>query len=165
LDAVVVAPALAQQPRSGRSIENVSVTATEWPITAAASRPTARRTARGASRAPEQNVVVQCPCEQASIEYLTSASYETQSDFGSDRCNVGFFFVEVDAASCNTDPTSVLTAPVTLISASRGCESYAVETGPNTGLCPHSTGCAHGRAVNRAVRFGRGILEVCQTTW
>ena len=127
-------------------------------LTAAAS--SAWASASGSAQStPSNTVVVQLPVRAASIAYFSSASYATPSASALTGSPV---FVQVDAASCNTDPTRVLTAPVTLISSLTGDVEVltAVETAPNTGLFRIQPDVPTASAASRAVVSGDGILEV-----
>src|SRR6202045_4675925 len=82
-------------------------------LSAAASTAWASAPLGSVQNTPSNTVVVQLPVRAASIAYFTSPSYVTPSVSGLSGSPL---FVQVDAALCNTDPTRVLTAPVTLTS-------------------------------------------------
>src|SRR6266480_1514066 len=129
------------------------------PLTAAASTAWASAPQGSAQSTPSNTVVVQLPARAAAIAYFTSASYVTPSASGLTGSPL---FVQVDAASCNTDPTRVLTAPVTLTSKLTGDVEIltAVETAPNTGLFRIQPDVPTANAASHVVASGDGILEV-----
>jgi uncharacterized repeat protein (TIGR01451 family) len=128
-------------------------------LTAAASTAWASAPQGSVQSTPSNTVVVQLPVRAASIAYFTSASYVTPSVSGLSGSPL---FVQVDAASCNTDPTRALTAPVTLTSRLTGDVEIltAVETAPNTGLFRIQPSVPTANAASHAVAAGDGILEV-----
>jgi uncharacterized repeat protein (TIGR01451 family) len=71
-------------------------------------------------------------------------------------------YVQINAAQCNTDPTAVLTHPVTLVSALTGdTERFtAVETAANTGVFRIQPDVPTAGAATHVVSSGDGILEV-----
>ena len=128
-------------------------------LTAAASAAWASAPQGSVQNTPSNTLVVQLPVRAASIAYFTSTSYVTPSVSGLGGSPL---FVQVDAASCNTDPTRVLTAPVTLTSRLTGdVEIFtAVETAANTGLFRIQPDVPTANAATRVVASGDGILEV-----
>jgi uncharacterized repeat protein (TIGR01451 family) len=108
---------------------------------------------------PSNTVVVQLPVRAPSIAYFTSPSYVTPSVSGLSGSPL---FVQVDAASCNTDPSRVLTAPVTLTSQLTGDVEIltAVETAANTGVFRIQPDVPTANAASRVVASGDGIMEV-----
>ncbi|WP_293637407.1 SdrD B-like domain-containing protein [Polaromonas sp.] len=104
-------------------------------------------------------VVLPLPARAAKIAFYTNTSYLTpaiQNLTGSP------LFIQVDAAACNTSPTQINTAPVTLVSQLTGdTETFtAVETGANTGLFRILPNVPTANAAFRVVASGNGILEV-----
>jgi uncharacterized repeat protein (TIGR01451 family) len=71
-------------------------------------------------------------------------------------------YVQISAAQCNTDPTAVLTHPLTLTSALTGdVETFtATETAPNTGLFRINPSVATADAATHAATSGDALLEV-----
>ncbi len=128
-------------------------------LTAAASAAWASAPQGSAQSTPSNTVVVQLPARSAGIAYFTSASYVTPSASGLTGSPL---FVQVDAASCNTDPTRVLTAPVTLISKLTADVEIltAVETAPNTGLFRIQPDVPTANAASHVVASSDGFLEV-----
>ena len=128
-------------------------------LTAAASTAWASAPQGSAQRTPSNTVVVQLPARAAGIAYFSSASYVTPSASGLTGSPL---FVQLDAASCNTDPTRVLTAPVTLTSKLTGDVEIltAVENAPNTGLFRIQPDVPTANAASHVVASGDGILEV-----
>jgi uncharacterized repeat protein (TIGR01451 family) len=108
---------------------------------------------------PSNTVVVQLPVRAASIAYFTTPSYVTPSVSGLTGSPL---FVQVDAALCNTDPSRVLTAPVTLTSKLTGDVEIltAVETAANTGLFRIQPDVPTANAASQPVASGDGIMEV-----
>ena len=127
-------------------------------LTAAASSAWASAPQGSVQSTPSNTVVVQLPARAASIAYFTGASYVTTSVSGLTGSPL---FVQVDAASCNTDPTRVLSAPVTLTSRLTGDVEIltAVETAPNTGLFRIQPNVPTANAAS-LVASSDGILEV-----
>lgn len=99
------------------------------------------------------------PLRAASISFYTSTSYATPSI---QNISGNPLFVQVDAAVCNTSPTQIGTAPVTLVSQLTGdVETFtAVETGANTGLFRILPNVPTANAALHVVASGDGILEV-----
>jgi uncharacterized repeat protein (TIGR01451 family) len=106
-------------------------------------------------------VLIRLPVIAPSIAYFATAGYATptvEAALGSP------LYVQVNAAECNTDPTRVLTVPVTLTSRLTGDVEHftATETAPNSGLFRIQpdvpTANAAGQPVG--VAAGHGTLEV-----
>jgi len=127
-------------------------------LTAAASTAWASAPQGSAPEHAEQYGGRAAAARAAAIAYFTSASYVTPSASGLTGSPL---FVQVDAASCNTDPTRVLTAPVTLTSRLTGDVEIltAVENAPNTGLS-HSNRTYPPPTPRATCRSGDGIVEV-----
>ena len=108
---------------------------------------------------PSNTFVVHLPVVAASIGYYTNTTYATPSIVGEPGDPL---FVQINAAMCNTDPTRVLSAPVTVSSRLTGdVETFtAVETGPNTGLFRIQPDVPTASAQSHPVAKGDGILEV-----
>ncbi|HTD11384.1 MAG TPA: SdrD B-like domain-containing protein [Steroidobacteraceae bacterium] len=108
---------------------------------------------------PSNTVTIRLPVIPASIAYFTNTTYATPSVVGASGSPL---FVQVNASMCNTDPSRVLTAPVTVTSRLTGdVETFnAVETGPNTGLFRIQPDVPTANARTRPVVKGDGILEV-----
>jgi uncharacterized repeat protein (TIGR01451 family) len=104
-------------------------------------------------------LVIQLPVVPASIGYFTGAAFATASVSGQRGAPL---FVQVNAAVCNTNPTQVLSVPVTISSRLTGdVESFtAVETAPNSGLFRIQPDVPTADATTHAVVSGDGILEV-----
>jgi len=104
-------------------------------------------------------VVLPLPVRLPSISFYTGTSYTTLSN---QNIAGNPLFVQVDAAMCNTNPTEILTLPLTLVSKLTGdTETFpAVETAPNTGLFRILPNVPTANAVTHIVASGDGILEV-----
>src|SRR3984893_3996228 len=128
-------------------------------LSAAASTAWASAPLGSVQNTPSNTVVVQLPVRAASIAYFTSPSYVTPSVSGLTGSPL---FVQVDAALCNTDPSRVLTAPVTLTSKLTGDVEVlsAVDTAANSGLFRIQPYVPTANAASHVVASGDGILEV-----
>ena len=104
-------------------------------------------------------VVLTLPARAATIGFYTGATYQTPS-----LQNLAGrpLFVQVDASACNSNPTQIVTAPVTLVSQLTGdTETFtAVETGPNTGLFRILPNVPTADATSHIIASGDGVLEV-----
>jgi uncharacterized repeat protein (TIGR01451 family) len=101
-------------------------------------------------------LVIRLPVVAPTIGYYTSGTYQTPS---AESMPGEPLFVEVNAAACNTNPTKILTIPVTVSSRLTGdTEAFtATETAPNTGLFRILPDVP---TVNATAHSGEGILEV-----
>ncbi|MGO9804379.1 MAG: SdrD B-like domain-containing protein [Steroidobacteraceae bacterium] len=126
-------------------------------LTAAAS---AAWTLQGALQSSASStLVIRLPVIPPSIAYFTTAGYATPSveaALGSP------LYVQVNAAECNTDPTRVLTVPVTLTSRLTGDVEHftATETAPNSGLFRIQPDVPTANAAGQPIAAGHGTLEV-----
>jgi uncharacterized repeat protein (TIGR01451 family) len=104
-------------------------------------------------------VVLTLPPLAPSIAFYTDATYtKTTKDIG-----LGMpLYVQVNASQCNTDPTAILTHPLSVTSTLTGdTETFtATETGPNTGMYRVLPFIPTANGANHAVVSGDGILEV-----
>jgi uncharacterized repeat protein (TIGR01451 family) len=93
------------------------------------------------------------------IGFYTNGTYSTPTRVGA----LGMpLFVQVNAAQCNTNPTTIVTHPITLTSALTGdVESYtATETAPNTGIFRILPSVSTADASTHPAVSGDAILEV-----
>jgi uncharacterized repeat protein (TIGR01451 family) len=99
------------------------------------------------------------PAFAPTIAFFTNGSYGNpvqQAPLGAQ------LFVQVNVAQCNTNPSAILTHPITLVSSKTGdAETFtATETAPNTGIFRILPFVPTQSAATHAVVSGDGILEV-----
>jgi len=116
--------------------------------------------AQGANTTVASNAVsLPLPPLAPTISFYTSGAYTTPTVLG----GLGLpIYVQVNAAQCNTNPTAIVTHPITLVSALTGdTETFtATETAPNTGMFRILPNVPTANAQSRAAVSGDGILEV-----
>lgn len=104
-------------------------------------------------------VALSLPPLAPTINFYTNSSYATPTTQGSLGSPL---YVQVSAAQCNTNPTAMVTHPITLVSSLTGdTEMFiATETAPNTGMFRILPAVPTANAQTRVVASGDGILEV-----
>jgi len=92
------------------------------------------------------------------IVFYTNGSYDAPTREGALGAPL---FVQVNAAQCNTNPTAIVTHPITLMSALTGdTETFtATETAPNTGVFRILPSVPTAAAATHPAVSGDGILE------
>ncbi len=117
-------------------------------------------TLQGVNTTVSSNAVnLRLPALAPTIAFYTNGTYTTPARVGA----LGLpLFVQVNAAQCNTNPTTIVTHPITLTSALTGdVETFtATETAPNTGVFRILPSVPTADAATRAVAPDDGILEV-----